>query len=71
MLTAASSSVSECQGEVNGVGTVMVAGFGKVWQAGNRSGEQEKRGRNAERISCMPACLVERGHRVNSDLRPS
>ena len=71
MLAAVSSGVNECQGEVNGVGTVMVARFGKVWLAGKRSHEQHRLGRDAERVGCMPARLDERGHRVNSDLGSS
>ena len=47
------------------------AKFGKVWQAGKRSREQQRLGRDAECAVCMPARLVERGHRVNSDLRPT
>ena len=69
MLAAASSGVGERQGEVNGVGTVMVAGFGKVWQAGKRSRKQQRRRRDAERVSRMPARVDERGHRVNYDIR--
>ena len=44
---------------------------GEVWQAGKRSRKQQRRGRDAERVGRMPARLDERGHRVNSDLRPS
>ena len=71
MLAAVSSGVDKPQGEVNGVGTVMVTGFVKVWQAGKRPREQQRLGRDTERTVCMPACLVECGHRVNSDLRPT
>ena len=49
----------------------MVAGFGKVWQAGKRSREQQRLGRIAERVGCMAARLDEGGHRVNYDLMPT
>ena len=45
--------------------------FGKVWQAGKRSREQQRRGRDAECVGRMPARLDERGHRENSDLMPT
>ena len=71
MLAAASSGVGERQEGVKRVGTMIVAKFGKVWQAGKRSREQQRRGRDAESIGRMPARLDERGHHVDSDLRPT
>ena len=71
MLAAASSGVGERQERVMRVGTMTGAKFGKVWQAGKRSREQQRRGRDAERVGRMPARLDERGHRVKSDLRPT
>ena len=71
MLAAVSSGVGEREGRVMRVGTMIGAKFGKVWQAGKRSCEQRRRGRDAERVGRTPARLDERGHRVNSDLRPS
>ena len=71
MLAEASSGAGERQERVMRVGTMIGAKFGKVWQAGKRSREQQRRGRDTEWVGRMPACLDERGHRVNSDLRPS
>ena len=71
MLAAASSGVSERQGGVNGVETMMVARFGTLRQAGKRAREQQRLGRVAKRVGCMPAGLDERGHRVNYDLMPT
>ena len=71
MLVAVSSGIGECQERVMRVGTMIGAKFGKVWQAGKRSREQQRRGRDAERVGRTPARLDERGHHVNSDLRPS
>ena len=69
MLAAASSSVSECQGGLNGVDTMMVARFGTLRQAGKRAREQQRLGRVAEHVGCMPARLDEHGHRMNYDIR--
>ena len=71
MLAAASSGVGECQGRVKGARTKMVARFGKFRQAGKRARDQQRLVRVAERIGHMPARQDERGHRVNSDLRPT
>ena len=71
MLAAASSGVSKRQGGVNDVETMMVARFFMLRQAGKRAREQQRLGRVAERVGCMPARLDERGHRVNSDLGSS
>ena len=71
VLAAVRSRVGECQERVMRVGTMIGAKFGKVWQAGKRSREQQRLGRDAERAVCMPVRLVERGPRVNSDLRPT
>ena len=71
MLAAASSGVGERQEGVKRVGTMIVAKFGKVWQAGKRARNQQRLGRDAERVGHMPARLDERGHRVNSDLKLS
>ena len=71
MPVAVSSSIGEHHEGVKKVGTMIGAKFGKVWQAGKRSREQQRRGRDAERVGRMPARLDERGHRVNSDLRPT
>ena len=68
VLAAASSGIGECQGGVKDVETMMVAGFGMVGQAGKRAHEQQRLGRIAERVGCMPARLDERGHRVNYDI---
>ena len=69
MLAAASSGIVERQQGVKKIGMMIVVKFGKVWQAGKRSREQQRRGHDAERVGRMPARLDERGHRVNSDLR--
>ena len=69
MLAAASSGVGERQGGVKSIETMMVARFGMVGQAGKRAREQQRLGRVAERVGCMPARLDERGHRVNYDIR--
>ena len=71
MLAAASSGVGERHGRVNSIETMMVAKFGLVGQAGKGAREQQRLGRVAERVGCMPARLDERGHRVNYDLRPT
>ena len=71
VLAAASSGIGERQGGVNGVETSMVVKFGTLRQVGKRAREQQRLGRVAERVGCMPARLDERGHRVNSDLRPT
>ena len=71
MLAAASSGIGECQGGVKGVKTMIVASFGKVGQAGKRAREQQRLGRVAERVGCMPAPLDECGHHVDYDIRPS
>ena len=65
------SGVGECQGGVKGVGTMMVARFGTLGQAGQRARVQGISRRHPERMFCMPARLDERGHRVNYDLRPT
>ena len=70
MLAAVSSGIGGRQGGVNGVETMMVARFGTLRQAGNQAREQQRLGRVAERVSCMPARLDERGHRLNYDIRP-
>ena len=49
----------------------MVARFGKFRQVGKRARDQQRLGRVAERVSCMPARLDERGHRVNYELMPT
>ena len=69
MLAAASSGIGERQGGVKSIETMMVAKFGMVGQAGKRAHEQQRPGRVVERVSCMPARLDERGHRVNYDIR--
>ena len=68
---AASSGVGECQGGVKGVGTMMVARFDTLRQAGQRARAQQSARRHSERVFCMPARLDERGHRVNYDLKPT
>ena len=68
MLAAESSSVGERHGGVKNVETMMVARVGMVGQAGKRAREQQRLGRVAERVGCMPARLDERGHRVNYDI---
>ena len=47
---------------------MMVARFGTLRQVGKRAREQQRLGRVAERVGCMPARLDECGHRVNYDL---
>ena len=47
----------------------MVARVGMVGQAGKRAREQQRLGRVAERVGCMPARLDEHGHRMNYDIR--
>ena len=71
MLAAASSGVGERQGGVKDVEMMMVARFGMVGQAGKRAREQQRLGRVAECVGCMPTRLDERGHRVDYDIRPS
>ena len=71
MLAAASSGVGEHHEGVNKIGTMIMARFGKFRQSGKRARDQQKLGRVAERVGRMPARLDERGHRVNSDLRPT
>ena len=70
MLAAASSGVGERQGGVKNIETMMVTRFGVVGRVGKRAREQQRLGRVAERVGCMPARLDERGHRVNYDIRP-
>ena len=69
VLAAASSGVGECQEGVNGIERRMVVKFGTLRQVGKRAREQQRLGRVAERVGCMPARLDERGHRVNYDIR--
>ena len=71
MLAVASSSVGERQERVKKIGTMIVARFGKFRQVERRARDQQRLGRVAERVGRMPARLDERGHRVNSDLRPT
>ena len=71
MPATASSSIGECQGRVKGARTKMVARFGTLRQAGKRARDQQRLGRIVERVGRMPAHRDERGHRVNSDLRPT
>ena len=71
MLAAASFGIGERQEAVKKVETIIVAQFGTLRQARKRAREQQRLGRVAERVDRMPACLDERGHRVNTDLRPT
>ena len=50
MLAAASSGVGECQGEVNGVETRMVAKFGTLGQTGEASTREQSARRHSERV---------------------
>lgn len=50
VLAAVSSGVGECQGRVKGVKTMMVASFGKVWQAGEASTREQSARRLPERV---------------------
>ena len=71
VLAMASSGVGERQEGVKGVGTMIVAKFGKARQAGKRARDQQRLGRVADHVGRMPARLDERGHRMNSDLMPT
>ena len=50
VLAVVSSSIGECQGGVKGVETMMVASFGKVWQAGEASTREQSARRLPERV---------------------
>ena len=70
VLAAVSSGIGEWQGGVLEVETRMVVRCGTLWLAGQRARAPQRRWRRAERAYCMPACLDERGHHVNRDIRP-
>ena len=44
------------------VGTRIGAKSGKVWQAGKQSHEQQRHGRDAERVEHLPVPVSTRGH---------
>ena len=71
MLAAASSGVGERQEGVKRAWTKIVAKFGKLRQSGQRAREQQKLGRDAERVDTQVGIVYTRGHRVNSALRPT
>ena len=71
MLAAASSGIGERQEGVKRFGTRIVARFGKVRQSGKRAREQQRLGRNPERIGMQVGIVYMRGYRVNSALQPT
>ena len=71
MLAAASSGVSERQRGVKGVETKMVANFGALRQSGKRARAKQSAWPHSERVDTQAVIVYTRGHRVNSDLRPS
>ena len=66
----ACSGIGERQRRVKGVGTMIMARFGKVRRSGKRARAQQRLGRDAERIVGMPSWVDECGHHVNYDIRP-
>ena len=50
VLAAASSGVGERKGGVKGVGTVIVARFGKAWHGGKRAHAKQGTRRHPERV---------------------
>ena len=71
MPAAASSDIDECQGGVKGVETEMVVRFGMLGPAGQRARAQQSARRHSERGDMQVGIVHTRGHRVNSDLRPT
>ena len=71
VLAAVSSGVGERQGGVKSIETMMVARFGMVGLAGKRAREQQRLGRDVERVDTQVGIMYTRGHRVNSALRPT
>ena len=70
MLAVTSSGIGERQEGIKRVGMMIVAKFGKARQTGKRACDQQRLGRDAERVGRMPARLDERGHRVDSGITP-
>ena len=71
MLTGASSGISERQEGVKRAWTKIVAKFDKARQSGKRAREQQRLGRDSERVGTQVGNVYTCGHRVNSALRPT
>ena len=69
MLAVASSGVGERQEGFKRAWTKIVAKFGKLRQSGQRAREQQKLGRDAERVDTQVGIVYTHGHRVNFALR--
>ena len=70
MLAAASSSVDERQGGVNGIGTMLVARFGEVRQAGRRARAEQSARQHPERGDKHASIMHTHGHRVHCGIEP-
>ena len=70
VLAAVSSSVSECQGGVKCIKTMMVAWFVKARRAGKQPRAKQERRRHLERVDKQVGTVHTRGHRVNFDIEP-
>ena len=71
MLAAMSSGVGERQEGVKKVGTKIMAKFGKAWQSVKQARAQQSARRHSERGDMQVGIVHTRGHRANSDLRPT
>jgi len=71
VLAAVSSGIGERQEGVKRVGTMIMAKFGKVWQSGKQARTQQSARRHSECGEIQVGTMHTRGHRVNSDLRPT